>query len=162
MLRVMESALNKLRWSTFKSWVWLDMADYVRVWHWRRAIRPPRPLPEDYLDLCPRFLLPEAERATHDFELPEMVQATSYAMPLNDAVELGAARGFIADDLKSTLVGLRWTCFEAWMSLTSHELREAQLQQRTIAVEARRPSDGQEESSGSIGPPPPSSDEEQS
>ncbi|KAJ8428675.1 hypothetical protein Cgig2_006349 [Carnegiea gigantea] len=101
-----------------------------------RATRLPRPLPEDYHDLCPRFLLPEAEGAALDFELPEMVQAAFYAMLLNDAIELGVVRDFIADDLKSTLVGLRWTCFEAWMSRTSHKLREAQLRQRPVGVEA--------------------------
>jgi len=71
--------------------------------------------------------LPEAERAAADFELPEMVQATFYTMLLNGAVELGVVRGFMVNGLKSSLVGLRWTCFEAWMSRTDHELREAQL-----------------------------------
>jgi len=46
------------------------------------------------------------------------------------------------------------------MSRTDHELREAQLRQRAVAVEVRSLSDGQEESSGSNGPLPPSSDEE--
>ncbi|KAJ8447870.1 hypothetical protein Cgig2_012005 [Carnegiea gigantea] len=58
---------------------------------WRRAARSPHPLPEDYFNLCPPFSLPEAERAALDFELPEMVRATFYAMLLNDAVELGVA-----------------------------------------------------------------------
>ncbi|KAJ8420761.1 hypothetical protein Cgig2_030937 [Carnegiea gigantea] len=136
----------------------MEMVDYVResfIWCWRRATCLPRPLLEDYCDLCSRFSLPEAKRAAADFELPEMVQATFHAMLLNDAVELGVVRGFIADDLKSTLVGLRWTCFEAWMSRTSHELREPQLRQRTVVVEARGRSDSWEESSGSTGPPPP-------
>jgi len=62
-----------------------------------------------------------------DFKLPEMVRVTFYAMLLNEAVELGVVRGFMADGLKSSLVGLRWRCFEALMSCTDHELREAQL-----------------------------------
>jgi len=37
-------------------------------------------------------------------------------MLLNDAIELGVAHGIIVDGLKSTLVRLRWACFEAWMS----------------------------------------------
>ncbi|KAJ8431112.1 hypothetical protein Cgig2_015680 [Carnegiea gigantea] len=80
-----------------------------------RATHLPRPHPDDYQDLCLHFLLPEAERVVLDFELPEMVQATFYAILLNDAIELCVVRNFIADDLKSTLVGLRWTCFETWL-----------------------------------------------
>ncbi|KAJ8421146.1 LOW QUALITY PROTEIN: hypothetical protein Cgig2_027444 [Carnegiea gigantea] len=183
-LRVMESALTELRWSTFESWVWLngdrifeaqqrisqrkrargpgnkkrtgrpsrrmrarpsreqpppsdddkqekgwynrreeiessvllptpfimafpplydtrEMANFVResfIWHGRGATRPPHPLPEDYQDLCPCFSLPEAEGAALDFELPEMVQATFYAMLSNDAVV--DHRGFEVDMLR--------------------------------------------------------------
>jgi len=57
--------------------------------------------------------LSEAVRAALDFELLEMVQAIFYAMLLNDALELGIVIGFHADDLKSSLEGLRWTFFEA-------------------------------------------------
>ena len=91
-----------------------EMANFVResfFWRLRRSTRLPRPLPEDYQDLCTHFSLPEAEGAALNFELPEMVQATFYAILLNDATELGVVRGFIADDLKSILVGLRWTFF---------------------------------------------------
>ncbi|KAJ8420400.1 hypothetical protein Cgig2_028072 [Carnegiea gigantea] len=189
-LCVMESALTKLRWSTFESWVWLnrdrifearfrdkaeheeessdvervispsdgdeqgeagqeeaaapsdddkEMADFKREsfrWHWRRATRPPRPLPTDYRDLCPRFSLSKAERAALDFELSKMVQAIFYAMLLNDAIELGIVSGFLASDLRSSLEGLRWTSFEAWLSRTSRDLREAQLRQRNMPSEA--------------------------
>ncbi|KAJ8436377.1 LOW QUALITY PROTEIN: hypothetical protein Cgig2_032198 [Carnegiea gigantea] len=113
----------------------------------RRATHPPRPLPEDYHNLCLHFSLPEAEGAVLDFRLPKMVQATFYAMLSNNAVELGVVSSFIISDRKSNLVGLRWTCFEAWTSRTSHELREARLRQRPVTVETRGSSDGQEESS---------------
>jgi len=88
-------------------------------------LRPSRPLLKDFHALCPRFSLPEAEGAAADFELPEMVQATFYAMLLNEAVELGVVHGFIAEGLKSALAGLRWSSFEVWMSCVDHELREA-------------------------------------
>ncbi|KAJ8423521.1 hypothetical protein Cgig2_011982 [Carnegiea gigantea] len=87
-----------------------EMADHVREtfrWHWRSASRPPCPLPKDYQDLCPHFTLSDAEEATRDFELLEIVQATSYAMLLNDAVGLGIVSGFMAAHLKATLEGLR-------------------------------------------------------
>ncbi|KAJ8425915.1 hypothetical protein Cgig2_033856 [Carnegiea gigantea] len=101
------------------------------------------------------FSFTEAEGAALDFGLPEMVQATFFAMLLKNAMELGIVSGFITDDLKSTLVGLRWTYFEDWMSRTSYELREAKLRQQPIMTEARGSSDGQEESSGSTSPPAP-------
>ncbi|KAJ8425245.1 hypothetical protein Cgig2_015852 [Carnegiea gigantea] len=67
------------------------MADHVREtfkWHLRATSHPPRPLPEDYRDLCPGFILSDAEEAAHDFNILEIVQATFYAMVVNDAVEL--------------------------------------------------------------------------
>ncbi|KAJ8436697.1 hypothetical protein Cgig2_027218 [Carnegiea gigantea] len=71
-----------------------EMANYVSesfIWCWRSASHPPRPLPEDFHILCPRFSLFEAKGAVAGFELPEIVQATFYAMLLNEAVELGVA-----------------------------------------------------------------------
>ncbi|KAJ8441484.1 hypothetical protein Cgig2_011161 [Carnegiea gigantea] len=47
-----------------------EMADFVRGsfrWHWRSAMRSPRPLPDDYQDLCSRFVISEAEQVTPDF-----------------------------------------------------------------------------------------------
>ncbi|KAJ8444801.1 LOW QUALITY PROTEIN: hypothetical protein Cgig2_014990 [Carnegiea gigantea] len=93
-------------------------------WHWRSATCPPRLLPDDYQDLCPRFTLPDVEKAAVDFEVPEMVQATFYAILLNDVVGLGIVSGFMAVDLKLTVEGLRRTSFEAWLSHTSRELLE--------------------------------------
>ena len=81
-------------------------------WHRRNASRPPRPLSEDFSKLCPSFSLSEAEIAAAELGLPEMVQATFYAMLLNDAVELGVAHEFTGDEMKSVLMGLRWSSFE--------------------------------------------------
>ncbi|KAJ8431186.1 hypothetical protein Cgig2_010218 [Carnegiea gigantea] len=128
------------------------IAYYVResfIWHWRRATRPPRPLSEDYHVLFPRSSLPKVEGAAADFELPEMMQATFYAMLLNEAIELGVIHGFMAEGLRSAL-----------MSRVNQEMREAQLRQQAVEGEVRGPSDGQEKSSGSTSPPPPSSNEE--
>ncbi|KAJ8433817.1 hypothetical protein Cgig2_017887 [Carnegiea gigantea] len=49
------------------------------------------------------YVLSKAEEAACNFELPEMVQATFYAMLLNDVVELDIVSGFIAADLKASL-----------------------------------------------------------
>ncbi|KAJ8451338.1 hypothetical protein Cgig2_014110 [Carnegiea gigantea] len=107
-----------------------EIANYVResfIWHRRRATCPPHPFPEDYHVLCPTFSLPEAKGTAADFELPEMVQATFYAMVLSETVELGVVHGFMTEGLKLALVGLRWSSFETWMSRVDHELREVQL-----------------------------------
>ncbi|KAJ8435834.1 LOW QUALITY PROTEIN: hypothetical protein Cgig2_003857 [Carnegiea gigantea] len=111
-----------------------EMANFMRE-SFRSAARLPHPLPDDYQDLCPRFMLPHAERVALEFKLPEM--ATFYAMLLNDAVKLGTASGFLAVDLKLALEGLRWMSFEAWLSCTSRDLWEARLRQRTLPSEAR-------------------------
>ncbi|KAJ8429798.1 hypothetical protein Cgig2_015630 [Carnegiea gigantea] len=218
-LRIMESALTELCWSSFESWVWLngdrifearfpkkaereeessdakktasssdddeqgeagilfqegivegnkreregagpshtpfimafplfhntmEMADFVRVsfrWRWRSTTCPRRPLLVDYQDLCPQFTLSDVERAALDFELPEIVQATFYAMLLNDAVKMGIVSNFPIIDLKLTLEGLRWTSFEAKLSRSSSDLREARPRQRTLPSEARRSMD---------------------
>ena len=76
-----------------------EMVDHIREtfkWHLRRASRPPRPLPEDYWDLCPSFTLPDAEEAARDFDIPEIIQAIFYAMVKRCGVirsEQGHSRG---------------------------------------------------------------------
>ncbi|KAJ8434327.1 hypothetical protein Cgig2_010944 [Carnegiea gigantea] len=78
------------------------MANHAREtfrWHWKSASHPPRPPPKDYWDLCPCFALFNEEEAARDFELPEMVQTTFYAMLLNNAVELDIVSRFMAADL---------------------------------------------------------------
>ncbi|KAJ8424173.1 hypothetical protein Cgig2_003016 [Carnegiea gigantea] len=84
-------------------------ADHVREtfkWHLRRASRPPRPLLEEYQDLCLSFTLPDTEEAAHDFAIPEIVQGTFYALVVNDAVELSEVSRDMAGALKLTLKGL--------------------------------------------------------
>jgi len=63
---------------------------------------------EQLSKFMPCFMLSNVERAVPDFELPEMVQETFYAMLLNDAIKLGVVSGPMAVDLKLTLEGLRW------------------------------------------------------
>ncbi|KAJ8442131.1 LOW QUALITY PROTEIN: hypothetical protein Cgig2_011321 [Carnegiea gigantea] len=133
----------------------MEMAAYVR-----EGDLHVRLIPSPKITTFLRFSLPEAEGAATDFELPEMVQVTFYAMILDEAVELGVVCGFMAEGLKSALVGQRWSRFEAWMSCVDHELRKAQLWQRAVIAEVCGPLNGQEESSGSNGPPPPSSDKD--
>ncbi|KAJ8423646.1 hypothetical protein Cgig2_006677 [Carnegiea gigantea] len=121
------------------------MANYVResfIWRWRSASCPPRPLPEDFHALCLRFSLSKAEGTTADFELPEIVQVTFYAMLLNEAVELGVTHDFTVESMKSSLVGLRWSTFDVWMGCVNHVLRAARLQRPAdeVEVQPRAPS----------------------
>ena len=78
----------------------------------RRASRP-RPLLEDYWDLCPSITLPDAEEAGCDFNIPEIVQATFYAIVVNNTVELSVVSRDVVRDLNMTLKGLWWTTFES-------------------------------------------------
>ncbi|KAJ8422958.1 LOW QUALITY PROTEIN: hypothetical protein Cgig2_031580 [Carnegiea gigantea] len=138
-----------------------EMPNYVRetfIWRWRSASHPPRLLPEDFHVLCPRFSLAEAEGATAEFEIPEIV--TFYAMLLNEAFELGMAHEYTTESMKSSLVGLRWSTFEVWLDCMDCVIRGAQLYRPADEVEVRGSRDGQEEGSGSASPSAPSSDEE--
>ena len=42
-------------------------------WRLRSVARPPRPLPENYRDLCLNFIHANAEEATRDFHILELV-----------------------------------------------------------------------------------------
>ncbi|KAJ8429877.1 hypothetical protein Cgig2_006777 [Carnegiea gigantea] len=79
-----------------------------------------------------------AMMAAYDFELLEIVQATIYAMLLNNAVGLGIVSGFIVVDLKASLEGLQWSSFESWMHRAEHGLLEAQLHQQSDRREKER------------------------
>ncbi|KAJ8432241.1 hypothetical protein Cgig2_007642 [Carnegiea gigantea] len=154
------------------------MTEYVVcyfAWDQRGVVFSLLPLLKDFQALCPSYKstvakeatkyyelseLPQVKGAAADFELTEMVQAMFYAMLLNEAIELGVVRYFMAEGLKSALVDLRWSSFEVWMSRIDDEVKEAQLWQQAFAMEIRGSLDGQEEGSGSHVPPPPSSDEE--
>ncbi|KAJ8434070.1 hypothetical protein Cgig2_007585 [Carnegiea gigantea] len=140
-----------------------EMANYVRetfIWRWRSISRPPHLLPEDFHMLCPRFSLVEAKGAAAEFELPEIVQVTFYAILLNEAFELGVAHKYTAESMKSSMVGLRWSTFEVWLNYMDEVIRGAQLYRPPDEVEVQGARDGQGEGSGSAGPPVPSSEEE--
>ncbi|KAJ8433870.1 LOW QUALITY PROTEIN: hypothetical protein Cgig2_021253 [Carnegiea gigantea] len=69
---------------------------------------------------CPR---PREQRPP----LSSLKSSAFYAMLLNDTIELGVVHDFMAEGLRSALVDMRWSSFEAWMSRVDHKLREAQL-----------------------------------
>ncbi|KAJ8440065.1 hypothetical protein Cgig2_025544 [Carnegiea gigantea] len=186
MIAVMESALKELRWNTFQVWTGRNRGRIMEACRQEAssdlneeessgsdgqtplpsddsegsASRPPRPILEDYRELCPRFALFKAEEAARNSELSKMVQATFYTILLNDTVELSIVRGFIAVDLKASLEGLRWSPFESWTHVNRRGLLEAQLCQRTPPGGAPEFANGCEASLGSNNPSPPSSDDE--
>lgn len=139
-----------------------EMALYLREtlgWHRRNAARPPRPLPENFSGLCPDFSLLEAELAVAEFGIPELVQATFYAMLLNDAVEFGTAHEFTGDEMKSVLMDLKWSSFEKWVYCMDDILRAAQQNRPADEINLS----GADVVQGGVldlgGPPSPSSDE---
>ncbi|KAJ8420525.1 LOW QUALITY PROTEIN: hypothetical protein Cgig2_024956 [Carnegiea gigantea] len=130
-----------------------EMANYVRetfTWHRRSASRPPHPLPEDFDVLCPYFSLDEAEAAAAESGLPKI--ATFYAMPLSDMLELDAIHKYTAERMRSILVDLGWSAFEAWMRIMDPVIRGAQLYRQPDEVEFKEAHSSQEESSGSAEP----------
>ncbi|KAJ8419879.1 hypothetical protein Cgig2_007495 [Carnegiea gigantea] len=136
-----------------------EMANYVRqtfIWCWRSASCPPRPLPEDFNVLCPCFWL----AAAAELELPEIVQATFYALLLNEMLELGVIHEYTAERMKSLLVGLRWLTFEVWMRIMDEVIWGAQFHRQPDEVDVKGARDGQGEGLGSADPPAPSSDKE--
>ena len=85
------------------------MADHVSEtfkWHLRKASCPPQLVPVDFQDLCSSFTLPDTEEAAHDFNILEIIQATFYAMMVNDALQLSVVSRDVAEHLRSTLKGL--------------------------------------------------------
>ncbi|KAJ8432297.1 hypothetical protein Cgig2_019226 [Carnegiea gigantea] len=86
---------------------------------------PSWPLPDDYQDLCPDFILSDAEEDAYDFLLPEMVQAVFYVMVVNDALERDVLSRDLVEDLKLALVGLRWCTFVAWLQRNKNSLLRA-------------------------------------
>ncbi|KAJ8427295.1 hypothetical protein Cgig2_002207 [Carnegiea gigantea] len=140
-----------------------EMANHVRetfIWCWRRASGSPRPLPEDFNVLCPCFSLAEAEAAAAEFELPEIVQATFYAMLLNEMFELVVAHEYRAKRMKSSLVALRWSTFGVWMHIMDEVIWGAQLYCPSDELDVQGARDDYGEGSGSADRPTPSSDEE--
>ncbi|KAJ8430746.1 hypothetical protein Cgig2_009637 [Carnegiea gigantea] len=131
-LRSLEVALTKLCWEAFESWIWLS------------ASHPPRPLPEDFNVLCPYFSLAEAEdeAAAAESELPKIVQATFYAILLNEMLELGVVHEYTTERMRSLLVGLRWSTFEVWMRIMDEVIQGEQLHRQPDEVEVKGARDG--------------------
>jgi len=82
------------------------------------------PVPQRLPGLCLAFTPPEMEEAVRDFDILEIVQATFYAILVNDDMELSVVSRDMAEDFKSTRKGLRWTTFEFWLSVNKHALLE--------------------------------------
>ncbi|KAJ8429239.1 hypothetical protein Cgig2_026275 [Carnegiea gigantea] len=85
----------------------------------------------------------------------EIVQATFYAMLLNEMLELGAIHVYTAENMRSLLVGLRWSDFEVWMRIMDPVIQGAQLYHQPDEVEVRGAHDGRGEDAGAADPPPP-------
>jgi len=95
--------------------------------------------------LCPCFSLAEAEAAAVEFELPEIVEMTFYAMLLNQTFELSVAHEYTAERMKSSLMGLRWSTFEVWMHNMDEVIRGAQPYCRSNKVDVQGARDDQGE-----------------
>ena len=80
-------------------------------------------------------------------------------MQLNEVVELGVAHDFMAESMRSSLIGLWWSAIEVWTDCVDHALRGAH-HRPADEVDLRGSQEGREKGFGSAGPLAPSSDEE--
>ncbi|KAJ8429347.1 hypothetical protein Cgig2_008794 [Carnegiea gigantea] len=163
----LEVALTELRCGAFESCIWLfddqvyearfrpqgNSGEGARAGvreRWLTTLgRPspgaggtPRPLPEDFNVLCSCFSLVEAEAAAAESGMPEIIQATFYAMLLNEMLELGAIHEYTAEKMGSLLEGLRWSDFEVWMCIMDDVIRGAQLCHQLDEVVVKGARDG--------------------
>ncbi|KAJ8420778.1 LOW QUALITY PROTEIN: hypothetical protein Cgig2_011067 [Carnegiea gigantea] len=90
----------------------LEMSRYGRSYqgNFQLALKegrtPPQPLPENYHNLCPDFILFDVEEAARDFHILKM--AVIYAMVVNEALEVEVLSRDLVERLNSALEGLRW------------------------------------------------------
>ena len=80
-------------------------------WYRREVVCPPRPLPYDYEELCPGFVLAATEEYARDYDAPELPYVVFLATFLNNSVKLGVLRGWMIGAMESTLKELRWSTF---------------------------------------------------
>ncbi|KAJ8421392.1 hypothetical protein Cgig2_031917 [Carnegiea gigantea] len=134
-----------------------QIADHIREtfkWHLRGPTCPPWPLLDNYHDFCSDLDLVVAAKAAGDFRILEMVQAIFYAMAVNEALELDVLGRDLAEQLKSTVEGLRCYMCEAWLQLNKHALLWAQYCRQVNPGAGPRLTSSQEENSGSTDTPP--------
>ncbi|KAJ8434504.1 hypothetical protein Cgig2_001557 [Carnegiea gigantea] len=72
-------------------------------WYCREVAFPSLPLPFDYKELCPDFVLAKAEEYAQDYEVPQLSQVAFFTMLLNDAVKLGVLRAWMIENFIRTL-----------------------------------------------------------
>ncbi|KAJ8421328.1 hypothetical protein Cgig2_012820 [Carnegiea gigantea] len=134
-----------------------QIADHIREtfkWHLRGPTCPLWPLSDNYHDFCSDLDLVVAAKAAGDFRILEMVQAIFYAMVVNEALELDVLGRDLAEQLKSTVEGLRWYVCEAWLQLNKHALLWAQYYRQVNPGAGPGLTSSQEENSGSTDTPP--------
>ena len=81
-----------------------------------------------------RWLRP---RPQSQLDMLEIAQATLYVILRNDMLELGAVHEYTSEKMRSLLVGLRWSTFEAWMRIMGPVIRGAQLCRQPGEVEVK-------------------------
>ncbi|KAJ8426095.1 hypothetical protein Cgig2_006576 [Carnegiea gigantea] len=170
-LRSLESALIELHWSTFESWVWLygdrifeaqfrpkvgsaessgtGREEEGSEGKWYKAWRERSTYSFSPVTMAFPPLYDNREMAEHVRESFVWHWRRALSSPrdvLRHAIEggrrVGRGKRFYGRRSEIDLVGLRWSSFEVWMGCVDHELREAQLPQQAVAVEARGPLDG--------------------
>ncbi|KAJ8435893.1 LOW QUALITY PROTEIN: hypothetical protein Cgig2_010926 [Carnegiea gigantea] len=108
-------------------------------WYRKEVVFPPRPLPSDYEELCPGFVLAAAEEYAWDYEVPELPYVVFLAMLLNDGVKLGILHGWMIGIMESALKRVA----------VEHLLGMGRAQQRILEAHRQEASSDSEEEESS-------------
>ena len=95
---------------------------------------PPRPLPPNWLSLCPRFVKTRAECYAYDVGVPEILQFVFYCSVLQEVVRFNIVPPVVVQDLTKNLEEFNWKGFKEWLDFISPTLiacQDSELRGRT-------------------------------
>jgi len=91
---------------------------------------PPRPLPPNWLSLCPRFMKTRVECYAHDIGVLEILQFGFYCSVHQEAIRFNIVTPLVAQDLTKSLEEFNWKIFEV-ARLYQHKLNRMSRQRIT-------------------------------
>ncbi|KAJ8420895.1 hypothetical protein Cgig2_024518 [Carnegiea gigantea] len=112
---VNEKVVQDLKWYSFEVWLAIHKEELLSAS--RRALAY-----EVAANLAPSLALEESVGSNNTLRWP--VEATFYAVVVNDVLDLGILTRNIALVLKSTLMDLCWYTFEMWFKIHRRDLLE--------------------------------------
>ena len=71
----------------------------------------PRPLPPNWLSLCPRFMKTRVECYAYDARVPKILQFVFYCSVLQEAIQFNIVPPVVVQDLTKNLEDFNWESF---------------------------------------------------